>query len=246
MRGTPPPRSARPPGRWWSVWRRSQAASAEALSRLIAGFTAWARRDSPLTVRLAWGALAGALAVGVVVLSVVFWLGQRAGQDRALADLTPVQRELVQRLGDLDDGEALGGGGRVDTLRFEQKPAYLLTEGGGQLTDAFEIEALINPPDPRIVGLNYLCFLTTIPEQAERFQEWAGRHRIATIATESHNPKFVTVVDVSRGFSAEQLRDGEHVDFLAERIVLGRKWKQHNGHRGHDLSDMYFIKHRAD
>ena len=210
------------------------------------GLRSLAVRPGPMTLRLAWGGLVGA-AFGLAVLGAgVFWLGRQAGEGAALADLSPVQRELVQRLGDIDDGEALGGGGPVDALRYEQTPAYLLTEEDGQLTDAFAITALIDPPDPRIGGLNYLCFLTTIPEQAERFQEWAARHRIPTIATESHNPRFVTVVDVSRGFSADQMREGEHVEFLAERIVLGRKWKQHNDHRGHDLSDMYFIKHRAE
>ena len=192
-----------------------------------------------------------ALPLALAGLGIAIFLAGRNTAGDELAHLTPEQRQYLAEIG-LDPGEDSPGGGlpaaefAPDGRPWHAVPAYQLGENAGLLTDENRIFALMNPPDPRIPGLNYLEYITTVPEEAERFQHWLARHRVASIALPSHNDRFVHVIDVTRGFTADELRDRDEVRFLSERRLLGRKWRRHNDGRGDDLSDMYFRKFQPE
>lgn len=223
------------------AWQRLRGLGARANA------TAWwiGSRD-PVTLRLPKGLLVGFMAVVLLLLGLAYSLGRETGEAELVAELTPSQKQLLAQLR-YDDTEVPGGGiGGLDP--YAGLPSYQLTEGAGLLTDEEVISSLMNPaPDPRIPGLNYLHYVTTTPEQAERFQHWAARHRVSTLAIQSpSNPKYVIVVDVTRGFTPEEIAVNDEVVFKSNRLMLGKKWKRFNNNRGHDLDDMYFRKYTAD
>ena len=112
--------------------------------------------------------------------------------------------------------------------------------------------------DPRLAGNNYLRLVSLRGvdiDEARRIQKFFQQAGVATILTGSKlfdpaqgkTPEgWISVVDVTRGFTRDEWYNGEHEPYYTARRALGRAWKAHNRGVGSDLNTMMFYKFTPD
>ena len=177
--------------------------------------------------RFAMG-LAMLLLIGLLVVS--FRVGQHIGgrTGGAIAE-APAQAEV-------DSTRPAEQDATIVSMRRDQD--YVPESGFGGAVD-------LPTTDPRAPGLNYLVLVTVKAEdidEARRIQEFFRQRGVATILARTNNGRFIQVVDVSRGFTRQEYRNGEYVQHRESRRAIGRAWKRHNNGLGDDLSTMTFYK----
>ena len=187
---------------------------------------------SPVALRLPAMALGGIGVVGVLLLVGVFWIGSQMGQRAALTD------EAAAPVG--GSGLAVADtGGLVTPSQLAVRAPHTLDTPGGAIG--------LPSADPRVSGLNYLHLVSMRPadvDEARRIQVFFQQAGVRTLIDETDSD-WIQVVDVSRGFTAKERRNGEHDTYFAARRALGKSWKQHNGGVGSDLNTMLFRKYEA-
>ena len=225
---------------------RGGSGGREALSRPW-----WITSSAPVTLRMSKGLIVGAVAGVVALVGLSFWAGLSQGRDAAepvlTADQGPPDGGFVA-FGQL--GDDIPGGADGSVVPFSRVDTQT-----GELVKPQPVPTAKPDGDPRVAGLNYLVYITTVKPEAERLQGFlaeqgvvsivvpVGGRELAEEAGSGHNARLYRVVDVSEGFTREQYRRGEHREFHNARLRLGQEWRRHNGHRGDDLSSMTFYKY---
>ncbi|MEM7627275.1 MAG: hypothetical protein AAF333_16890 [Planctomycetota bacterium] len=202
----------------------------------------------PVELRVSRGVLVLLAVMGLAVLGLVFQAGQHVaergtqtaggGSDEAVvaqADTAP----SGENTGDLED--APDAGPELDPGAVPLEPREAL--GGAVDVTVKPAPVAIPRYDPRAPGRAYLILATVRPSQIDgirKLQRFMAESRVATYLDTTNNGRFHVLVDVSRGFTAEEQRNGLTIDHKRQLMLLGQKWKQFNNNRGHDLSDMYW------
>ncbi|MEM1028416.1 MAG: hypothetical protein AAGJ38_10065 [Planctomycetota bacterium] len=96
--------------------------------------------------------------------------------------------------------------------------------------------------DPRAAGRNYFMLATVKPSEVEgvrELQQFLADHGLETFLDSVNNGRLRVLVDVTRGFTREELRNLEHAEHEYRIRSLGRQWQQLQGGIGTDLSDIY-------
>ncbi|MEM9913408.1 MAG: hypothetical protein AAF911_00435 [Planctomycetota bacterium] len=96
--------------------------------------------------------------------------------------------------------------------------------------------------DPRAAGLNYFILATVRPSEVEgvrELQKFLAANGLETFLDSVNNDRLRVLVDVTRGFTREELRNLEYAEHEQRIRSLGRAWKKQQGGIGTDLSDIY-------
>ncbi|MEO0513973.1 MAG: hypothetical protein AAF086_01595 [Planctomycetota bacterium] len=96
--------------------------------------------------------------------------------------------------------------------------------------------------DPRAVGRNYFILATVRPSEVEgvrELQKFLAERGLETFLDTVNNGRLRVLVDVTRGFTREELRNLKHAPHEQTIRALGREWKKQQGGIGTDLSDIY-------
>ncbi len=185
--------------------------------------------SGPVTLRVSpkWvlGVVAVILLTGVTGVLVSWQMGQRT----LLASLDAEQREAVE-LALKATPDIPGGGDR-------QTPP--LTP---QRLDPAPIPPQAHRADPRRAGLNYLVYAFTIPAEADRLSAFLRDRGVDVFLVPVQNGRFVMVIDVTRGFVADELKSDVYRTFENARRQLGKEWQRHNN-GGDDLATMMPYKY---
>ncbi len=197
-------------------------------------------------VRLPWPVLALLGVVGLAAMGLMFQIGHHvAGRSAPAvvataepgapnADTPPVEAKKgdqpassnVVAMGTVPPGPAVSGNDRT-VLQPVETPGG---SGGIALTD------------PRAVGRNYFILATVSPSEVEgvrELQKFLAERGLETFLDTVNNGRFRVLVDVTRGFTREELRNLKHAEHEQTIRALGREWKKQQGGIGTDLSDIY-------
>ena len=180
----------------------------------------------------------------MLTLGAVYWVGARVGHRAALNEgvAGPEAR--------FDGGAAEGDFSAYDVQHLAIRDPDGADVPGGAIDLPTE--------DPRIPGQNYLRLVSLHGEdidEARQIQAFFQQAGVATILTgdrlfdpaSGEKPKgWISVVDVTRGFTRDEWYNGEHEPYFTARRALGRAWKAHNKGVGSDLNTMMFYKFRPD
>ena len=257
-RPAPTPASSPAPGPVASgIFRDRIEAFRDALAARF-GDVWWIGSADPITLRLPRGVtvLVVTGVVGIIVMA--FAVGRRSGHEQLRAD-APAGPALAQAEAGLPADRFGFAGAAPDGV-----------PGGGEWFGSSAVaaeEAEVDPVrlqarfdaglDPRVLGLNYLVYMTATRRECLRLADFLGHNGVqAVVIPSSRKVKagdgdgrmieltLYQVVDVGQGFSRNEYVRGEHEGFRSERMELGRAWKRHNGGRGSDLADMEFYRYQ--
>ncbi|MEM1109556.1 MAG: hypothetical protein AAGH99_12795 [Planctomycetota bacterium] len=191
-------------------------------------------------LRLPWPVLVLVGLGGVITMAVVFRAGQHvAGRSAGSESVEIADKTGPQGLESEVQDEALAAG--QDPSVVEWKP----------LAQVEPVQPLggDRAQDPRIPGLNYFVLVTVPPSEVDgvwALQEFLAERGVATFLDSTNNDRFRVLVDVTRGYTAEETRNLAHVDHEYTLRSLGREWKRSQGGLGTDLSDIYRDRYQGD
>lgn len=201
--------------------------------------------SQPVQLRVSRWVLGLMAVVGLALLGLMFQAGQHVAGRGGPGDGAPmITQDDVTPSGQTTDGLALtpetepGPVVAMGSMPLEPREAP-----GGAVDVTVETPVAIPNYDPRAPGRAYLMLATVRPNQIDgirKLQKFMAENRVATYLDTTNNGRFRVLVDVSRGFTAEEQRAGLAIDHKRKMMLLGQKWKQFNHNRGNDLSDMYW------
>ena len=96
--------------------------------------------------------------------------------------------------------------------------------------------------DPRAVGLNYFTLLAVPPDMLDEVRElqaYLAQNGLITYLDKTNSGRLRNLVDVTRGYSRNQLDTLEYAEHRYRIQALGQRYRKQNGGRGPDLSDIY-------
>ncbi|MEM9418993.1 MAG: hypothetical protein AAGA25_08095 [Planctomycetota bacterium] len=222
------------------------------LGGLIADFRGFSliserfRGRSAVEVRLPWPVLALLGVVGLAAMGLMFQIGQHvAGRSAPEIELAAIDENGLQGgQNGLQGSEHAAPDNTVVAMgtvppgpdiptkeRIVLKP---IETPGGSGGIAFK--------DPRAVGLNYFILATVRESEVEgvrELQKFLADHGLETFLDTSNNGRLRVLVDVTRGFTREELRNLEYAEHEQYIRSLGREWKKSQGGIGTDLRDIY-------
>lgn len=182
----------------------------------------------------------------VLLVGGAFYLGTLTGPDpiggRGVAGADPAGVAGTSTTASAETNAGSATEGPVVAMGVD--PDVAVDVPGGNFGSAVELPRT----DPRVSGLNYLMLVTVRAEdidEARRLQEFLRQSGVASILSKSNNGRFVSVMDVSRSFTSDEYRAGQHQTHLDRMRALGRAWKRHNGNLGSDLSSMTYYKFKG-
>lgn len=216
----------------------------------------WAK---PVEMRLPWPVLALLGVVALAMMGLMFQIGQHvaggAGADRGTL------AEAAERSGDgagrsateshsgqgLAETAAGGGPDRTGTVvAMGTVPTSAVGPGGERAilkpTETPGGSGGIALTDPRAVGLNYFVLATAHEKEiagVRQLQKFLADHGLETYLDKANNAGLRQLVDVTQGFTRQELRNLEHATHEQRIRTLGKLWKQQHGGLGTDLSDIY-------
>lgn len=214
----------------------------------------WVGSGEPITLSLPRGATVLVVTGVVAIIVMAFAAGRRSGPSPSLAFEPALARADTAVQVASRPPNAL-----VDGVPGGSESLGTIEAGGALPVNADRLQARFDAGmDPRVDGLNYLVYMTATRRECLRLADFLNEHDVQAIVMrssrsvhsagpdgESIELPLYWVVDVGEGFSRNQYLRGEHEEFRAERMELGRAWKRYNGDRGSDLSDMQFYAYRA-
>lgn len=220
----------------------------------------WAK---PVEMRLPWPVLALLGVVGLAMMGLMFQIGQHvAGGSTpapapgiaAVPGNTPASGVMVaadpserQSRGKLTGDSPMSERDRAGTV-VAMGTVPLAGRGPGedrvilQPTDTPGGSGGIALTDPRAVGLNYFILATAHEKEIDgvrRLQKFLAEHGLETYLDKPNNTGLRQLVDVTQGFTRQELRNLEHATHEQHIRTLGKLWKQQHGGLGTDLSDIY-------
>jgi len=213
--------------------------------RSFRGLSAF-RGGEVAAVRLPWPVLALLGVVGLAAMGLMFQIGHHVAGRSAPAVLvtdqpahpntesSPIvankadrpEANTVVAMGTVPPGPEVVGGVRT-VLQPVESPGG---SGGIALTD------------PRAVGRNYFILATVRPSEVEgvrQLQKFLAERGLETFLDTVNNGRLRVLVDVTRGFTRDELRNLEHAEHEQRIRSLGREWKKAQGGIGTDLRDIY-------
>lgn len=212
----------------------------------------------PIEVRLPWPVLALLGVVGLALMGLMFQVGQhvagRSAEPGAVATRHSGQNpdvaagESSSPGGVSHDGtEPSGNPGGGSVVAMGSLPGDYQNPGGGQRTVLNPVETPgggggIALTDPRAVGLNYYILATVTPGEVtgvRNLQKFLADNGLETYLDKANNDRFRVLVDVTRGFSRDELRNLDYGTHEQRIRLLGKQWKKQQGGLGTDLSDIY-------
>lgn len=221
-------------GEWLAGWG-GLIADFRGFSSISERFSSF-RGGEAAAVRLPWPVLVLLGVVGLAAMGLMFQIGHhvagRSAEVSGGSNMT-AQVEPIQPLA--DDALTIGRiprAGQSDTV-IPMAPVRVepIQPLGGAYTE-----------DPRLPGLNYFVLATVRPSEVNgvwALQQFLAERGVATFLDNANNGRFRVLVDVTRGFTREELRNLEHAEHEQMIRSLGREWKQQQGGIGTDLSDIY-------
>ncbi len=176
------------------------------------------------SIRVPMGYVFLAVAAGIALLFVGFFIGHSRANSKALADRRAQSAALLE---DSVADPLAELGSRVNP-QANQPPVNspVRPAGGGSPTtqpDAGRASAAVGL-DPRAPGLNYFICARLREPEAIRAAEFLSANGVAAAVTPADNPTLRLVV-ATRGFTREEMRGGEAAGLRARITSLGRIYK---------------------
>lgn len=198
-------------------------------------------------LRLPWPVLVLLGVVGLAAMGLMFQIGHHVAGKSG--------QTVVATTGPAEPALPSSAVGR-DTAEVEDVPGTVVAMGsvppapaipGQARTVALPVESPggsggIALTDPRAVGRNYFILATVRPSEVEgvrELQKFLAERGLETFLDTVNNGRLRVLVDVTRGFTREELRNLEHAEHEQLIRSLGREWKKAQGGIGTDLRDIY-------
>ena len=205
--------------------------------RLQAGWRTLRRRVlRPVELRLSGAVLGGIGVAAVGLMALMFQIGQQT------ASPTPIAGGAVAS----SDAAAERGTSPADgaVVAMGSLPLEPLDAPGGAVTLSNRPRPTVVLPaqDPRAVGLNYFTLLAVPPDMLEEVRElqaYLAANGVVTYLDKTNRGRLRNLVDVTRGYSRQELDTLEYAEHRYRIQALGQRYRKQNGGRGPDLSDIY-------
>ncbi|MBB6431059.1 hypothetical protein [Algisphaera agarilytica] len=198
------------------------------------------RGTNTVEVRLPWPVLVLLGVVGLAAMGLMFQIGHH------VAGRSAVPAEQQQASAQDEQQQALAVESTIEGGMNQAESLGPVVEMGSAPVEPVQPLGGAKAQDPRLKGLNYFVLATVRPSEVTSevngiwaLQEFLAEHGVATFLDSTNNDAFRVLVDVSRGYTAEEVRNvayAEHEHYLRS---LGREWKKLQGGIGTDLSDIY-------
>jgi hypothetical protein len=200
----------------------------------------------PVEVRLPAGLLLVLVLAAAGLLIGVYQIGQHTGSapiaGRTLPQPGPVEADTQSADGVAEDSwrdaTVVARGTLPERGQLEPRDV----PGGAVITPAKDVLRWLPISDPRIAGLNYFNLVTVAPSEVEgvrQLQRFLAEHRVATFLDTANNGRLRVLVDVTRGFSRQDLDTLEYAEHRHRIQALGKQFQRLNHGMGTDLSDLY-------
>jgi len=215
-------------------------------------------------LRLSWGLMGLLSVVFLAMLGLMFQVGQHvAGRPNSANPAAGVASNTAgdtagslaaqrQASGNSSarPGEAVRG---TETLASSQTPGTRTPGTPGGDSSYAPVGPMNGTPqeapgggiaqtDKRAEGRNYFI-LVTVPasetQGARELQRFLAEGGLETYLDKADNAGLRSLVDVTRGYTRQEMADYAHFEHKRRILALGKLWKNRNRGRGTDLSDSY-------
>ena len=235
---------------WKFYWPKAAASDArsgpavagrleDGKARLQAAWRAAQRKVlRPVELRLP-GAALGGVGLGALGLMVLMF---QIGQQTATVSPNVAGRETTTPTADAS--RSLPGNADGAVVAMGALPLEPLDVPGGSVTLSNQPRPTVVLPsrDPRAVGLNYFTLLAVPPDMLEEVRElqaYLAANGVVTYLDKTNSGRLRNLVDVTRGYSRQELDTLEYAEHRYRIQALGQRYRKQNGGRGPDLSDIY-------
>ncbi len=194
----------------------------------------------PIEVKLHGLAVGGVVVAVLGLMTLMYQIGQQTADVSdvdALAGKSPPASVL-------GDSELPGSMDHHRVVAMGSLPIEPADVPGGSVTLSNQRPAKVVLPsrDPRAVGLNYFTLLAVPPDMVEEVRElqaYLAENGLSTYLDKTNNGRLRNLVDVTRGYSRQELDTLEYAEHRYRIQALGQRYRRQNGGRGPDLSDIY-------
>ncbi|MEM8737434.1 MAG: hypothetical protein AAGG38_03010 [Planctomycetota bacterium] len=182
----------------------------------------------------------------LAIMGLMFQIGQHVAGRSAASSPPPAVTAYSGGTTDVLPGGTVVAMGEVPIPSSEMPgggiPLLDLNQPGLSAYDYDRAKGGIAVTDPREPGRNYYILSTVRPSEVaevRKLQAFLAEGGLATYLDSTNNGAFRQLVDVTRGYTKAERRQGLHDAHELKIRELGQRWKRHNKGLGTDLSDLY-------
>ena len=180
----------------------------------------WPRADAPIVLHVPKGIAVAVLGgiLGLILIS--YWVGHQRG-----ITATDARYEIMSQQ-------------QVNLYRPREAPVQRPRSQTQQSTPLSQLSTTVGNRH-RQQGMNHLILATETSERAKELIQFFQIYGVAAAAYPADTKGLVQVWDL-RSFPGEEKGFKNWNEHKRKLQRIGRQWKQHNGNKGSDLSDMYY------